>query len=126
MIRVAFGFVSLFMLVLVGCSAGDRPPLGRVSGTVTMDGKPLVGVIISFQPDSGRAASAETDPQGNYDLEYTYQVKGAKVGPNTVSFAWPTGAEGKQAIAAKFSTKSELKREVKSGKNKFDFELTSK
>ncbi|MDX1930114.1 MAG: carboxypeptidase-like regulatory domain-containing protein [Pirellulaceae bacterium] len=116
----------LLCVGLVGCSSGDRPPLGRVSGTVTMDGKPLAGVIVSFQPETGRAASAETDAEGNFDLEYTYQVKGAKIGPNTVSFAWPTGAEGKQNIPARFSTKSELKEEVKSGKNTFKFELTSK
>ena len=125
-----FRFSVLFGLLicsgLVGCSTGDRPPLGRVSGKVTLDTKPLAGVIISFQPDSGRAASAETDAEGMYDLEYTYQVKGAKIGPNTVSFAWPTGVEGKQGIPAKYSTKSELKEEVKRGKNIFNYDLTSK
>ncbi len=127
MARALCGYVCLALVALIcGCSQSDRPPLGRVTGTVTFEGQPLAGVIISFQPDTGRAASCETDANGYYDLIYTYQVKGAKVGPNTVSFAWPTGVEGKKAIPAKFGEKSDIKFEVKSGSNKFDFDIKAK
>lgn len=122
---VAFGL--MFVLgCLGGCSSSDRPPLGRVSGKVTYDSKPLAGVIINFQPDTGRAATCETDADGNYDLIYTYNVKGAKVGSNTVSFAWPTGAEAKVRIPPKYGEKSDIKVEVKSGRNTFDYNIESK
>ncbi len=116
---ILLGFVS-------GCSQNDRPPLGRVSGKVTMDGAPIEGLIVNFRPDEGRTATSETNAQGKYDLIYTYQVKGAKVGPSTVSFVWPTGAEGKKGIPAKFSEKSEIKFDVKSGSNTFDYDIKSK
>jgi hypothetical protein len=122
--RVFVGLIAIAMVA--GCTPSDRPPLGRVSGKITMDGQPLEGVIINFRPDTGRTATAETDKQGKYDLEYEYQVKGAKVGPATVSFVWPTGVEGKKGIPAKYSEKSDIKFEVKSGSNTFDFDIKSK
>ena len=123
-VRLLVGLV--FLGALVGCSSSDRPPLGRVTGKVTIDGAPIEGLIVNFRPDEGRTATCETDAQGKYDLIYTYQVNGAKVGPCTVSFVWPTGAEGKKGIPAKYSDKSEIKFEVKSGSNTFDYDIKSK
>ena len=119
--RAYFGlFVILF---LIGCSQSSRPPLGRVSGTITLDSQPLEGVIINFRPDKGRTATSQTDSEGHYELEYEYQVKGALVGPSTVSFVWPTGAEDKSEIPAKYAAESEIKYEVKAGNNTFDFDI---
>ena len=124
-VRLLIGLILLGFVI--GCSQSDRPPLGRVAGKVTMDGAPIEGLIVNFRPDEGRTATGETNAQGKYDLVYTYQVKGAKVGSSTVSFVWPTGAEGKKGIPAQFSEKSEIKFEVKSGSNTFDYDIkTSK
>lgn len=90
-----------------------------------MDGKPLAGVIINFKPEVGRAATATTDGQGNYDLIYRYGVRGTKVGPNTITFEWPLGEAG-EAIPEKYTSKSTLKEEVEAGSNTFDFDLSSK
>ena len=40
------------VLAVAGCSSrpADEPPLGRVRGTVTMDGQPLAGVDVVFAP----------------------------------------------------------------------------
>ncbi len=63
--------LGLSLLVLaVGCTPSDQPPLGRVYGTVTLDGEPLAGVIVNYQPENGRVATAETDAKGYYDLVY--------------------------------------------------------
>jgi len=91
-----------------------------------MDGQPLEGVIINFRPDVGRTATVETDAQGRYDLEYEYRVKGAKLDLVTASFVWPTGVEGKKRIPSKYSEKSDIKFEVKSGSNTFDFDIKTK
>lgn len=110
----------------LGCGGGaDRPPLGYVTGTVTLNGEPLVGVIVLFKPDNGRAATAITDGKGFYNLEYVYGVKGTKVGPSTVSFEWPLGFAGAKPLPEKYTTKSELKEEVKSGRNTYNFDLKS-
>jgi hypothetical protein len=117
---------ALGMLAMSGCGRGDLPPLGRVGGTVTLDGKPLAGVIINFKPEVGRMATATTDKDGKYELEYTYGNSGSKVGPSTVMFEWPLGESG-PAIPKKYiGLESELKVDVTEGKNVFDFALVSK
>lgn len=114
------------LALLSGCGSGDRPELGEVSGTVTLDGTPLAGVIILFKPDEGRPATAMTDEEGYYELVYRHGVEGTKVGPNTISFEWPLEKAGRP-IPAKYSAgKSELKKTVEPGGNTFDFQLTSK
>lgn len=117
-------FATLFFTasMLIGCgSKGDRPELGRVKGKVTLDGTPFDGVTIVFQPDNGRAGTAIVEKDGSYDLLYAYKLHGAKVGPCSVSFQWPTGSSPTRAIPKT----AEFKKEVKAGRNTFDFELVS-
>ena len=107
---------------LTGCgSKGDQPDLGLVRGKVTLDGSPFDGVTIVFQPDNGRAGTAIVEKDGTYDLLYAYKLHGAKVGPCTVTFQWPTGSNPTRAIPRT----AEFKKEVKKGRNTFDFELVS-
>lgn len=110
---------------VVGCGGGDMPDLGDVSGQVTLDGQPLEGVIILFKPEIGRVATATTDAEGKYELEYLYEVPGCKVGPNKVSFEWPLGATNAKKLSARYTTNSELTADVKPGANTFDFALES-
>ncbi len=114
----------LSCLAFAGCGGGDRPPLGCVTGTVTLDGEPLVGVIVTFKPEIGRPAVGTTDAVGKYRLEYTRGVQGTKVGENVVGFTWPIGVAGKP-IPARYAVKSDLTCAVKSGRNTFDFDLES-
>lgn len=139
--------VSLFCMCQLGCgSKGDQPELGTVHGTVTLDGQPLVGVAIVFQPDNGRPSRGMTDAEGKYELIYIRQTKGAKVGPHRVEIA-PSeegaveeGEEsdegespnavakpkaGKPVVPSRYNVKSELMVDVKSGANKIDFPLES-
>jgi hypothetical protein len=62
--------------LLVGCG-GDPPPpvlskLVPTTGTVTLDGKPLAGVLVNFMVsgtgEGGENASAVTDAEGKYSL----------------------------------------------------------
>jgi hypothetical protein len=89
-----------------------------------MDGEPFADVIIRFQPEEGRASTARLDKNGDYELMYVEGVKGAAVGPHTVSFEWPIGKEGK-GIPRKYTANSDLHVDVEAGKNTFDFELES-
>jgi hypothetical protein len=63
---------ALVAFLLPGCGGG--PKLVSVTGTVTMNGKPLEGANISFAPEPGNAVeTAGTDitgPEGNYKLMY--------------------------------------------------------
>lgn len=138
--------VAISMLFQPGCGgSSDQPELGQVTGTITLDGQPLRGIDVVFQPDSGRPARGRTDADGKYELTYIRQTKGTKVGPNRVEIAPSEDGEieesensgeenkpaakpsksGKPKIPARYNVKSELERDVKAGKNTFDFELKS-
>jgi hypothetical protein len=123
---------SVALLCSAGCGEGtpsDTPELGNVTGTVTMDGKPLANVVVTFEPESGKPSFGGTDAEGHYDLVYSKNEKGAKIGLHTVRITTPTeGPEdkGKDPVPAKYNTKSTLKKEVKAGTNEINLELTSK
>lgn len=145
----AFPAVALCTLVLnlSGCGGkSDQPELGRVTGTVTLDGAPLGGVAVVFHPDNGRPARGRTNAEGKYELTYIGNTPGSKIGNNRVEIApneegeedsgdagdtENTGAakrptRGKIEIPARYNIKSELKADVKPGENVFDFKLDSK
>ena len=132
----------LALLAAAGCSQSGFAP---VSGQVTLDGKPLPGVIVTFQPQSaqsrniGGGSSAKTDEGGNYTLRTMLEDKeGAVVGPHQVEIASPVDTSSdadtrgrppkpKVYIPARYNTKTELTMEVPpGGKKDANFALTSK
>jgi hypothetical protein len=121
---VALGIFPL-LFVICGCGGSDTPPLGEVTGKITLNGEPLVGVIVVFKPSVGRTATATTDVEGKYELEFAYQVPGCQTGPNTVHLEWPLGTTNAKALPDRYTTKSELRADVKEGSNSFDFALES-
>ena len=75
----------LLLTLCVGCE--KQPEFGKVTGTVTMDGKPLDLVRVLFMPDpnsgnSGSHSECITDDDGRYDLLYSKdaEVHGALTG----------------------------------------------
>ena len=118
----------LLFAVLAGCGQGDRPPLGMVHGTVTLDGKPLAGARLTFEPvEPGRASTGITDDDGKYELIYIRDDRGAKVGGHLVRISAPNpNSDGAELLPPRYNTQSTLKKEVKRGDNSIDFPLTSK
>lgn len=135
---------------LAGCGEGG-PPLGTVTGQVTLDGKPAPNVAVTFMPvEGGGSASGITDANGNYELNHTTR-KGAPIGKHKVAVTTvqqsqstvdmsqiPSDspeyakamAEGgsynvqfTEPIPEKYNKKTELEHEVKSGKNVINLEL---
>lgn len=116
-----------------GCGGptGKTPPLGQVTGTVTMDGAPLAETRIEFEPKAMAASShGVTDASGKYTLYYTQGVKGAAIGSHVVRIEGSPmpDASGKMPaqVPAKYNAKSTLTAEVTAGENSLDFALTSK
>lgn len=125
----------LASLVLSGC--GDGVDNSAVSGTVTLDGAPLEGAIVEFQPTTGRASVGVSDAEGNYTLALTASISGAIIGDHKVTITTaqaPSGGEGneplvegrKELLPAKYNTATELTAKVESGSNTIDFDLQSK
>lgn len=119
-------------LLALGCGRSDLPQLGDVEGVVKIDGVPFENAMVQFHNEKGgRPGSGVTDKDGKYKLQYNEEYSGTKVGPSRVEITtiWPEGEPPpgkKDPILPKYNAKSELKEEVKPGKNTFNFDLKSK
>lgn len=131
--------VGSITVATIGCSSGpdDKPDMGQVTGTVTMDGQPLADATVVFSPENGRPASGKTDASGKYELIYIRDEKGCKIGKCKVSISTLVEAaeaegednkkpENPEKVAASFNTNTTLTAEVKKGENTFDFEVKAK
>lgn len=84
-------FVSTFLCFVVGCSNGGSvgPKTVRVSGVVTLGGKPLEGASVYFSSEKF-SSFGKTNAEGRYEL-----IQGAVPGKNKVyisKFELPDGA----------------------------------
>lgn len=130
---LAYGFY-LFVNSLVGGGI-ELPDLGKVSGTITLDGKPLAGATILFNPIESEFAISETrsiqtrsstgvtDEDGRYELIYMEGVPGAVVGEHRVSISKLDGA--RELAPSAYGPYSVERRTVEAGSNTIDFPLTS-
>jgi len=93
--KLAVSVLVIVGFVLTGCSNSSRPPTYRVTGTVTMQGKPVAGAAVIFVPTGidGEAASAITDSDGKYALTTWRAGDGARPGEYRVKIS-------KQELAA--------------------------
>ncbi|QDT89461.1 carboxypeptidase-like regulatory domain-containing protein [Gimesia algae] len=130
-------FYAFFILCVAGCGSGGEPipELAQVTGVVTMDGAPLEGAKVIFEPQQAtdkarrRASSATTESDGSYTLEYNSDASGATPGTHKVMILkMPDNPEdaGIQLVPAKYNDKTELTAEVEVGNNTFNFDLKSK
>ena len=84
--KTAYLTTLLVLLFSLGCGGGDNgPPLGKVSGKVTLFGKPYPKALVTFSPDGGGpSATSQTDENGDFEL-WTNGRQGAAVGTHRVS-----------------------------------------
>jgi len=121
----------LIALFLSGGCGGDAA-VGKVHGTVTLDGKPLPKAVVTFMPaGGGRQSSGFTDADGRYQLWFLRDRMGAQVGKHKISIhtsgTEETDETGEEERApAKYNTKTTLEREVAGGDNEFNFDLSSR
>ena len=126
---------------ILGCGPSG-PELTEVTGTVTLDGKPVPKAVISFLPsgETGSPSYGRTDLQGKYELGYSLNSRGARLGSYNVEITTSKlskeeldeiKASGEEvpaesvAIPDKYKEASALTAEVKAGPNVIDFALTS-
>lgn len=129
--------ITVFTLfAAVGCGGGTA----SVSGTVTLDGKPIEGASVTFTPASGDGGGVggsygKTDAQGKFTLRTVAGDRsGAAVGKHKVAISLSKGenpknpeAAQKDTIPAKYNAKSDLTFDVPSGgTDKANFDLQSK
>jgi len=138
------GTVLTVSMLAAGCSSGRK--IVPVSGTVTVNGQPAAGLIVSFQPlggegeqNPGRGSSAVTGSDGKFTLIYDGEKPGAFTGKHRVRIFPQLGAEKGQDdnvptpkgpakvsifIPAKWNEDSQVEFDVPSqGTDKADFNI---
>ncbi|WP_417388055.1 carboxypeptidase-like regulatory domain-containing protein [Gimesia sp.] len=77
--------LSFLSACCLGCSgSGTEVELEKVTGVVTMDGKPLANAIVVFTPEEGNPSTAQTDETGKYELAHRGNAMGAIPGRHKV------------------------------------------
>jgi hypothetical protein len=129
-----FLFVPLLFLA-AGC--GREPQLVPVSGRVTLNGTPLEGAAVYFQPSNGAGLMpfGRTDADGRYTLRVeeirgvgaavgNYRVVITKVGKD--EYTKDGWKPPKNEIPARFNADSQLTCDVPAaGREDADFDLTA-
>lgn len=126
--------VAGIMVCAAGVGCGKAKTI--VSGTVTLDGKPLAEALLQFVPlgPEGRTGAVRTDSQGRYQVELSPHPVRVAVSARTVVGQERDGKDGpmidvfKELVPARFSDlhTSELTLAPLEGRNPgCDFSLTS-
>ena len=118
---------AITILTILGCSRSHQPPLGLVSGTVTLDGVPLANAIVRFTPAGpGRTSEGISDADGHYDLRYLRAIPGANIDQHTVRITTASEENGsRELLPPRYHSRTELEARVVSGSNDLDFALRS-
>jgi hypothetical protein len=118
-VTIAISCASL--IPATGCNSGQD--MGGVTGQVTRGGKGVPNLWIEFNPAAGRPAEGRTDGDGRYELHYTSDRKGTKVGKNLVRIS--SGGEyddrGNELSPRKQVHTADV--EITSGSNEINFEI---
>ncbi len=140
--------VVLFCALLAGCSDDPYGPTGKVTGKLTLDGKPLAaGHAVSFmQMEQGFLAYGITDAEGNFEVK-SWNAGAMPVGKYHVMIAPPGGDADTSSLSAeerfeqgqasgrekptfpgryRETTTSGLQYDIAEGENHFDIDLKSK
>ena len=126
-IQLATAALAVFLYGAAGCSQG--PTYYPVSGSVTVDGKPLEHGDIVFVDLSGRYGP---DPGKIEDGRFQFKAKaGKKRVEISASKILPGGARGaggepvpEEFLSSEYNTRSKLTGEVKpEGPNTYEFKL---
>lgn len=106
--------------------------MAPVSGVVTLDGKPVAGLEVNFEPTGEPAdrgtATGYTQQDGSFALAYPGFKVGAPPGEYVVRIVGGESLDDGTTLRVppQYNKESTLKETVASGDNQFKFELTSK
>jgi hypothetical protein len=119
-------------ILMTGCA---KPNFGVVTGTVTVDGSPAKSGSIAFFPIDRKSSTAGSEiVAGQYTAQVALgtskvEIRVPKVVGEKKLYDAPNSPIKKllaESLPPKYNDQTELKLDVHSGKNRQDFELTTK
>ncbi|UUO05905.1 carboxypeptidase-like regulatory domain-containing protein [Blastopirellula sp. J2-11] len=121
----------IFSAAVGGClgRAASHPELVEANGTVTVHGKPVQNITVSFYPAAGgRASRGSTDAEGKFRLMYDRGVPGAVPGEYSVKFMLMDADAPANMLPRKYAdqTASMSADVTQEGPNEFTFDLKGK
>lgn len=129
--------VVAMLTVVLGCGGGAGPKRStiQVRGKITLDGKPIDGGSVTFDPKDGKggAVSAQISA-GNYETRVEPGVKVVRVTfPKVIRTepVYPGSANSpmiditEEAIPAKYNSQSRLEKDLTEVSGSVDFDLTT-
>lgn len=126
----------LLCLAITGCRSGESG-YATAEGTVTVDGRPVSGAVVTFEPLEGTGGPKASVPviEGNYAVPVESRLVGGEylvrismipdemLGPMRVSLKDPFPPAG-SVIAPAYDAQSTLQRSlIVDQPNRFDFEV---
>lgn len=128
--------VSLLAVVL-GCGGGAGPTRSTipVRGKITLDGKPVDGGTITFDPKDGKGGAVSASiSAGNYETRVEPGVKTVRVSYPKILRTEPVypGSENspmiditEEAIPARYNSQSRLEKDLTEVSGDVNFDLSS-
>ncbi len=130
MIQSYLRLCLLLGIIILICGCGSGPKLVQVTGTITLDGKPLENASVHFTfSDQPRPAAGRTDASGKYVLSYSNRP-GAPLGSCKVTISKQGRVAGEdrnqELIPSRYNSNTQLQFEItKKGPNEFSLDLDS-
>jgi hypothetical protein len=127
---------ALGLLLLAGCN--QSPDRYEVTGSVSLDDKPLDNGVIYFEPQDGQGTmDGATITNGQYHIprdkgllpgKYRVTIFGGdgsvSSGKAEPDVGKPTSTPGKERVPEEYNTKSKVIKEVQpTNPNRFDFDI---
>ncbi len=131
--------IGLTLVGMTGCFSDSSQSV--VQGIITLDGKPLPGASVTFQPQPstpGQTARGRTDESGKYTLkvrnkesvvpgEYRVEIKVVHEITNQEGMVVGEKEDPKLKVARRFNDKTDLIADVQPGnENEFNFDVSLK
>jgi hypothetical protein len=130
---ILLGSMVCLFVPTAGCRKGN-PNFARVSGQVRLDGQPVSGAVVEFEPEGGSPSYGLTDPYGRFTVRFSHEQAGALIGKHTVRITTRRTVMDEsgrlvvlpEKIPPQYNSHSTLKVEVRPGSNYFDFDLKTR
>jgi hypothetical protein len=107
--RIEFVIVAgvLALVAGAGCGTGPKIPTASVSGTVTINGKPVENVELALHPiEKIRPAHGITDATGHYSAQFLRGQSGVPLGACVVKITYRPNGGFENILPAQYNDKA--------------------